>query len=177
VSRVPAPVSIDPGTRCRHSGGKHAGDGGRNARRLQAVTLSELLLAARAATALESNRRCRRRSTRSSHTIRPVYVRDEIVRNHHVVATLRERGAVCADELGEAVPGARRLLRSRRLAGGARRCRACGLRTIDATGPVAMGDPREALDIAADTCTSVWGADVRFILPRTIRQTPAAQAG
>ena len=34
----------------------------------------------------------------------PVYVRKEIVHNKHVVATLRERGAVFVDELDDTIP-------------------------------------------------------------------------
>ena len=34
----------------------------------------------------------------------PVYVRKEIVHNKHVVAQLRERGAIFVDELDDAIP-------------------------------------------------------------------------
>jgi 4-hydroxy-3-methylbut-2-enyl diphosphate reductase IspH len=137
------------------------------------VTVSELLPVV---SALESITPCGPRSAWSRRTARPVHVREEIVRNHHVVGTVRESGAVFADELGEAVLAARRLLRSRRLVGDARRYRARGLRTIDATGPVATEDHREALDIAAGGCARVVRRHMRFILPRPIRQAPAAQA-
>ena len=55
-----------------------------------------------------------------------MYVRKEIVHNKHVVEQLRERGAIFVDELDDDDPGGRhdRLLRTRRVACGARRRRA-----------------------------------------------------
>ena len=82
----------------------------------------------------------------------PVYVRKQIVHNEHVVADLERRGAVFVDELDE-VPDGRdgRLLRPRRVAGGADRRRAPrSLDVIDATCPLVGKVHAEARHFAAD---------------------------
>jgi 4-hydroxy-3-methylbut-2-en-1-yl diphosphate reductase len=87
----------------------------------------------------------------------PVYVRKEIVHNKHVVAQLRERGAVFVDELDDSVPeGAVTIFSAHGVspavhADAERR----GLRTVDATCPLVTKVHREALKFAADGYTIV----------------------
>jgi 4-hydroxy-3-methylbut-2-enyl diphosphate reductase len=87
----------------------------------------------------------------------PVYVRKEIVHNKHVVAQLRERGAIFVEELDDEVPeGAMTVFSAHGVspavhADAARR----GLRTIDATCPLVTKVHREALKFAADGYTIV----------------------
>jgi 4-hydroxy-3-methylbut-2-enyl diphosphate reductase len=87
----------------------------------------------------------------------PVYVRKEIVHNKHVVAQLRERGAIFVDELDDEVPeGAMTVFSAHGVspavhADAERR----GLRTIDATCPLVTKVHREALKFAADGYTIV----------------------
>src|SRR5256885_1683087 len=87
----------------------------------------------------------------------PVYVRKEIVHNKHVVAQLRERGAVFVDELDDSVPeGAITIFSAHGVspavhADAERR----SLRTIDATCPLVTKVHREALKFAADGYTIV----------------------
>jgi 4-hydroxy-3-methylbut-2-en-1-yl diphosphate reductase len=87
----------------------------------------------------------------------PVYVRKEIVHNKHVVAQLRERGAVFVDELDDTVPeGAITIFSAHGVspavhADASRR----GLQTIDATCPLVTKVHREALKFAADGYTIV----------------------
>ena len=87
----------------------------------------------------------------------PVYVRKEIVHNKHVVAQLRDRGAIFVEELDDAVPeGAITIFSAHGVspavhADAARR----GLRTIDATCPLVTKVHREALRFAADGYTIV----------------------
>jgi 4-hydroxy-3-methylbut-2-enyl diphosphate reductase len=87
----------------------------------------------------------------------PVYVRKEIVHNKHVVAELRERGAVFVDELTDEVPaGAVTVFSAHGVspavhADAERR----GLRTIDATCPLVTKVHREVLKFAAEGYTIV----------------------
>jgi 4-hydroxy-3-methylbut-2-enyl diphosphate reductase len=87
----------------------------------------------------------------------PVYVRKEIVHNKHVVAQLRDRGAVFVDELDEQIPeGAITVFSAHGVspavhADAERR----GLRTIDATCPLVTKVHREALKFASDGYTIV----------------------
>jgi len=87
----------------------------------------------------------------------PVYVRKEIVHNKHVVAQLRERGAVFVDELDDSIPeGAVTVFSAHGVspavhADAERRA----LRTIDATCPLVTKVHREALKFAADGYTIV----------------------
>jgi 4-hydroxy-3-methylbut-2-enyl diphosphate reductase len=87
----------------------------------------------------------------------PVYVRKEIVHNKHVVAQLRERGAVFVEELDESVPeGAITVFSAHGVspavhADAAKRA----LRTIDATCPLVTKVHREALKFAAEGYTIV----------------------
>src|ERR671933_2403216 len=87
----------------------------------------------------------------------PVYVRKEIVHNKHVVAQLRERGAIFVDELQDDVPeGAITIFSAHGVspavhADAERR----GLRTIDATCPLVTKVHREAMRFAADGYTIV----------------------
>src|SRR5437762_11798127 len=82
----------------------------------------------------------------------PVYVRKEIVHNKHVVEKLRERGAVCGDELDDAIPeGAVTVFSAHGVspavhADAARRRLATG----GATGPLATTVHREALKAATE---------------------------
>ena len=87
----------------------------------------------------------------------PVYVRKEIVHNKHVVAQLRERGAVFVEELDDEIPeGAMTVFSAHGVspavhADAERR----GLRTIDATCPLVTKVHREALKFAAEGYTIV----------------------
>src|ERR1700744_3965960 len=87
----------------------------------------------------------------------PVYVRKEIVHNKHVVAQLRDRGAVFVDELDEQIPeGAITVFSAHGVspavhADAERR----GLRTIDATCPLVTKVHREALKFASEGYTIV----------------------
>src|SRR5215218_9741729 len=87
----------------------------------------------------------------------PVYVRKEIVHNKHVVAQLRDRGAVFVDELDASIPeGAVTVFSAHGVspavhADAERR----GLRTIDATCPLVTKVHREALKFAAEGYTIV----------------------
>jgi 4-hydroxy-3-methylbut-2-en-1-yl diphosphate reductase len=87
----------------------------------------------------------------------PVYVRKEIVHNKHVVAQLRERGAVFVDELDDSIPeGAVTVFSAHGVspsvhADADRR----GLRTIDATCPLVTKVHREALKFAGEGYTIV----------------------
>jgi 4-hydroxy-3-methylbut-2-enyl diphosphate reductase len=85
----------------------------------------------------------------------PVYVRKEIVHNKHVVATLRERGAIFVDELDDSIPeGAITVFSAHGVspavhADAERR----GLQTIDATCPLVTKVHREAVKFAAEGYT------------------------
>jgi 4-hydroxy-3-methylbut-2-enyl diphosphate reductase len=86
----------------------------------------------------------------------PVYVRKEIVHNKHVVARLRERGAIFVDEHTEVPEGAVCVFSAHGVApsvrsGSARR----GLHTIDATCPLVTKVHREAVRFAEDGYTIV----------------------
>src|SRR3954462_11235639 len=87
----------------------------------------------------------------------PVYVRKEIVHNKHVVAQLRERGAVFVEELDEAIPeGAITVFSAHGVspavhADAERR----KLQTIDATCPLVTKVHREALKFASEGYTIV----------------------
>jgi 4-hydroxy-3-methylbut-2-enyl diphosphate reductase len=87
----------------------------------------------------------------------PVYVRKEIVHNKHVVAQLRERGAIFVDELDDSVPEGAMTIFSAHGVSPAVHSEAArrGLRTIDATCPLVTKVHREALKFAADGYTIV----------------------
>jgi 4-hydroxy-3-methylbut-2-enyl diphosphate reductase len=87
----------------------------------------------------------------------PVYVRKEIVHNKHVVAALRERGAIFVDELDDSIPeGAITVFSAHGVspavhADAERR----GLQTIDATCPLVTKVHREATKFAGEGYTIV----------------------
>src|SRR6187455_2261962 len=87
----------------------------------------------------------------------PVYVRKEIVHNKHVVAQLRERGAIFVEELDDSIPeGAITVFSAHGVspavhADASRR----GLQTIDATCPLVTKVHREALKFATQGYTIV----------------------
>jgi 4-hydroxy-3-methylbut-2-en-1-yl diphosphate reductase len=87
----------------------------------------------------------------------PVYVRKEIVHNKHVVAQLRERGAVFVDELEDAIPeGAVTVFSAHGVSPAVHaEAQARGLRTVDATCPLVTKVHREALKFAAEGYTIV----------------------
>jgi 4-hydroxy-3-methylbut-2-enyl diphosphate reductase len=87
----------------------------------------------------------------------PVYVRKEIVHNKHVVAQLRERGAVFVEELDDEIPEGAMTVFSAHGVSPAVHAEADrrGLRTIDATCPLVTKVHREALKFAADGYTIV----------------------
>jgi 4-hydroxy-3-methylbut-2-en-1-yl diphosphate reductase len=86
----------------------------------------------------------------------PVYVRKEIVHNKHVVAELRERGAIFVDEQTEVPQGAVCVFSAHGIAPTVRRgAEERGLRTIDATCPLVTKVHREAARFAAEGYTIV----------------------
>ncbi len=87
----------------------------------------------------------------------PVYVRKEIVHNKHVVAQLRERGAVFVEELDDEIPEGAMTVFSAHGVSPAVHAEAerRSLRTIDATCPLVTKVHREALKFAADGYTIV----------------------
>src|SRR5271167_1471896 len=86
----------------------------------------------------------------------PVYVRKEIVHNKHVVARLRERGAIFVEEETEVPEGAVCVFSAHGVAPSVRSgAEARGLRTIDATCPLVTKVHREAVRFAEDGYTIV----------------------
>src|SRR5271154_797638 len=86
----------------------------------------------------------------------PVYVRKEIVHNKHVVAQLRERGAIFVEEETEVPEGAVCVFSAHGVAPSVRAgAEARGLRTIDATCPLVTKVHREAVRFAEDGYTIV----------------------
>jgi 4-hydroxy-3-methylbut-2-enyl diphosphate reductase len=87
----------------------------------------------------------------------PVYVRKEIVHNKHVVAQLRERGAIFVDELDDSVPeGAMTVFSAHGVSPAVHADAAArGLRTIDATCPLVTKVHVEAKKFASDDYTIV----------------------
>jgi 4-hydroxy-3-methylbut-2-enyl diphosphate reductase len=86
----------------------------------------------------------------------PVYVRKEIVHNKHVVARLRECGAVFVDEQTEVPEGAVCVFSAHGVAPSVRAgARERGLHTIDATCPLVTKVHREAIRFAEEGYTIV----------------------
>ena len=86
----------------------------------------------------------------------PVYVRKEIVHNKHVVAQLRERGAIFVDEQTEVPEGAVCVFSAHGVAPSVRSgAEARSLRTIDATCPLVTKVHREAVRFAEEGYTIV----------------------
>jgi 4-hydroxy-3-methylbut-2-enyl diphosphate reductase len=86
----------------------------------------------------------------------PVYVRKEIVHNKHVVAQLRERGAIFVDDEREVPEGAVAVFSAHGVAPSVHANAAQrGLRTIDATCPLVTKVHKEALKFARDGYTIV----------------------
>jgi 4-hydroxy-3-methylbut-2-enyl diphosphate reductase len=86
----------------------------------------------------------------------PVYVRKEIVHNKHVVAQLRERGAIFVDEQTEVPEGAVCVFSAHGVAPSVRAgAEERGLRTIDATCPLVTKVHREAVRFAEQGYTIV----------------------
>ncbi len=86
----------------------------------------------------------------------PVYVRKEIVHNKHVVAQLRERGAIFVDEHTEVPEGAVCVFSAHGVAPSVRAgAQERGLRTIDATCPLVTKVHREAVRFAREGYTIV----------------------
>lgn len=86
----------------------------------------------------------------------PVYVRKEIVHNKHVVAELRERGAIFVEEESEVPAGAVCVFSAHGVAPSVRQgAEERGLRTIDATCPLVTKVHREALRFASEGYTIV----------------------
>jgi len=86
----------------------------------------------------------------------PVYVRKEIVHNKHVVAQLRERGAIFVDEHTQVPEGAVCVFSAHGVAPSVREgADERGLRTIDATCPLVTKVHREAARFARDGYTIV----------------------
>jgi 4-hydroxy-3-methylbut-2-enyl diphosphate reductase len=86
----------------------------------------------------------------------PVYVRKEIVHNKHVVAQLREQGAIFVDEQTEVPEGAVCVFSAHGVAPSVREgAKVRGLHTIDATCPLVTKVHREAVRFARDGYTVV----------------------
>jgi 4-hydroxy-3-methylbut-2-enyl diphosphate reductase len=86
----------------------------------------------------------------------PVYVRKEIVHNKHVVAGLRERGAVFVEQETEIPPGAVAVFSAHGVAPSVRaNAERLHLNTIDATCPLVTKVHREALRFAQEGYTIV----------------------
>jgi len=87
----------------------------------------------------------------------PVYVRKEIVHNKHVVAQLRERGAIFVDELDDAIPeGAVTVFSAHGVSPAVHEdAERRGLRTIDATCPLVTKVHKEAVKFAGEGYTIV----------------------
>jgi 4-hydroxy-3-methylbut-2-enyl diphosphate reductase len=87
----------------------------------------------------------------------PVYVRKEIVHNKHVVATLRDRGAIFVDELDDSIPGGAITVFSAHGVSPAVHADAerRNLQTIDATCPLVTKVHREALKFASEGYTII----------------------
>ena len=86
----------------------------------------------------------------------PVYVRKEIVHNKHVVAQLRERGAIFVDEHTQVPEGAVCVFSAHGVSPSVRDGAAArGLQTIDATCPLVTKVHREAVRFARDGYTIV----------------------
>ncbi len=86
----------------------------------------------------------------------PVYVRKEIVHNKHVVAQLRERGAIFVDTETEIPDGATAVFSAHGVAPSVHEnARIRALRTIDATCPLVTKVHREAVKFAAEGYTIV----------------------
>jgi 4-hydroxy-3-methylbut-2-enyl diphosphate reductase len=86
----------------------------------------------------------------------PVYVRKEIVHNKHVVAQLRERGAIFVDEHTEVPEGAVCVFSAHGVAPSVREgAQARRLQTIDATCPLVTKVHREAVRFAGEGYTVV----------------------
>ena len=87
----------------------------------------------------------------------PVYVRKEIVHNKHVVASLRERGAIFVDELDDTIPeGAITVFSAHGVSPAVHAdAEQRGLQTIDATCPLVTKVHREAVKFAAEGYTIV----------------------
>jgi 4-hydroxy-3-methylbut-2-enyl diphosphate reductase len=86
----------------------------------------------------------------------PVYVRKEIVHNKHVVAQLRQSGAIFVDEQTEVPEGAVCVFSAHGVAPSVREGAAeRGLKTIDATCPLVTKVHREAVRFARDGYTVV----------------------
>src|SRR5437660_8326838 len=86
----------------------------------------------------------------------PVYVRKEIVHNKHVVADLRERGAIFVDEQTEVPEGEVCVFSAHGVAPSVRAgAQARRLRTIDATCPLVTKVHREAVRFAEEGYTVV----------------------
>jgi 4-hydroxy-3-methylbut-2-enyl diphosphate reductase len=86
----------------------------------------------------------------------PVYVRKEIVHNKHVVAELRESGAIFVEEETDVPPGAVCVFSAHGVAPSVRAgAQARGLQTIDATCPLVTKVHREAVRFAQEGYTIV----------------------
>jgi 4-hydroxy-3-methylbut-2-enyl diphosphate reductase len=87
----------------------------------------------------------------------PVYVRKEIVHNKHVVASLRERGAIFVDELDDSIPeGAITVFSAHGVSPAVHEdAERRGLQTIDATCPLVTKVHREAVKFAGEGYTIV----------------------
>jgi 4-hydroxy-3-methylbut-2-enyl diphosphate reductase len=86
----------------------------------------------------------------------PVYVRKEIVHNKHVVAQLRQRGAIFVEEQTEVPEGAVCVFSAHGIAPSVREgAQERGLRTIDATCPLVTKVHREAVRFAGEGYTIV----------------------
>src|SRR5262249_17829502 len=86
----------------------------------------------------------------------PIYVRHEIVHNHHVVEDLRRKGAVFVDELADVPPGHVVIFSAHGVSPEVRRrAQARGLKSLDATCPLVTKVHLEALRYAQQGYTII----------------------
>jgi 4-hydroxy-3-methylbut-2-enyl diphosphate reductase len=105
----------------------------------------------------------------------PVYVRKEIVHNKHVVAELRERGAIFVDEQTEVPEGSVCVFSAHGVSPSVRQgAQERALQVIDATCPLVTKVHREALRFASDGYTIVLvGHDGHEEVEGTMGEAPA----
>ncbi len=106
----------------------------------------------------------------------PVYVRKEIVHNKHVVAKLRERGAIFVDSETEVPEGSTVVFSAHGVAPSVHaNAEARGLETIDATCPLVTKVHREAVKFATEGYTIVLiGHDGHEEVEGTMGEAPEA---
>jgi 4-hydroxy-3-methylbut-2-enyl diphosphate reductase len=143
---------------------------------LAAVTVEKILLASPRGYCAGVDRAVQTVEQALAHYGPPVYVRKEIVHNKHVVAQLRERGAIFVEQETEVPEGSVCVFSAHGVAPNVHaNSRALRLRTIDATCPLVTKVHREALRFAAEGYTIVLiGHDGHEEVEGTMGEAPGA---